>query len=123
MCGMSAHDNVKQRIAALTRADKLVLVALLLRIAYPLIGTLKGVEPPAAGLVRIFFIVALIVFLIGSFPRHLRTWLWSVRHRLVATWIFLGVIPIVLIAVLLLEVGYMLIGQTVSYMTTNEIVR
>ena len=39
------------------------------------------------------------------------------------TWIFVGVVPIVLICVLLAESGFILMGQLVSYMTTNEIIR
>src|SRR5262249_33836505 len=49
--------------------------------------------------------------------------LWRVRHRLLVTWIFVGVVPIILICVLIVQGLYILMGQVVSYMTTNEIVR
>src|SRR5262249_30073264 len=48
---------------------------------------------------------------------------WRVRHRLLVTWIFVGVVPIVLVAMLVGEGLYFLLGQTVGYMTTSEIKR
>jgi sigma-B regulation protein RsbU (phosphoserine phosphatase) len=46
-----------------------------------------------------------------------------VRHRLLVTWILVGVVPIVLICTLLVQGLYILMGQAVGYMTTSEIGR
>src|SRR5215469_7101833 len=98
---MSPGEKLKQQLASLSRIDKVFLIALVLRIIYP-------AEVSGAGLVRLFFVVALIIFLIGSLPKHMKPLLWRVRHRLIATWIFIGLVPIVLIALLVGEVGYIL---------------
>src|SRR6185369_11869416 len=73
--------------------------------------------------VRLLFIVATIVFLIVSFPKLMRKVLWRVRHRLLVTWIFVGVVPIVLICLLVAEGLFFLMGQTAGYMTTSEMER
>jgi sigma-B regulation protein RsbU (phosphoserine phosphatase) len=107
----------------MTRIDKVTLTALILRVTYLIIAVASGYQLPGATLVRVFFNVTLILFLVLSFPRLMRNFLWRVRHRLLVTWIFVGVVPIVLIFLLLAEVGFILMGQLVGYMTTNEMVR
>lgn len=120
---MSRFEKTKERIRNLTRIDKVFLIALILRITYGAFATAAGYPLPGDGLVRFFFIVAAILFLIRSFPKLVRTLLWRVRHRLLVTWIFVGVVPIVLIVLLLAEGTYFLMGQFVGYMTTNELRR
>src|SRR5215467_6083725 len=107
----------------MTRIDKVTLTALIVRVTYLVIAVASGSQLPGATLVRVFFNVTVILFLVLSFPRLMRRFLWRVRHRLLVTWIFVGVVPIVLIFLLLAEVGFILMGQLVSYMTTNELVR
>src|SRR5215469_13951347 len=107
----------------MTRVDKVALTALILRVTYLVAAVASGSQLPGATLVRVFFNVTVILFLVLSFPRLMRRFMWRVRHRLLVTWIFVGVVPIVLIFLLLAEVGFILMGQLVSYMTTNEIVR
>src|SRR5215475_1523272 len=107
----------------MTRVDKVTLTALILRVTYFLFAVATGSQLPGATLARVFFNVTVILFLVLSFPRLMRNFMWRVRHRLLVTWIFVGVVPIVLIFLLLAEVGFILMGQLVSYMTTNEIVR
>jgi phosphoserine phosphatase RsbU/P len=120
---MSRLEKTKHQIASLSRSEKAFLIALLLRLAYALIGGIAGTTLPGDLLIRLFFIVATIVFLIWSFPKLVRSLLWRVRHRLLVTWIFVGVVPIVLICMLVGQGLYFLMGQVVGYMTTNEISR
>src|SRR5215469_503258 len=107
----------------MTRVDKVALTALILRVTYLVAAVASGSQLPGATLVRVFFNLMVVLFLVLSFPRLMRSFMWRVRHRLLVTWIFAGVVPIVLIFLLLAEVGFILMGQLVSYMTTNEIVR
>ena len=107
----------------MTRLDKVTLTALILRVTYLVVNLASGSQLPGATLVRVFFNVTVILFLALSFPKLMRNFMWRVRHRLLVTWIFVGVVPIILIFLLLAEVGFILMGQLVSYMTTNEIVR
>jgi sigma-B regulation protein RsbU (phosphoserine phosphatase) len=120
---MPAPEKNKRRFSDLSRVNIVFLIALALRILYPVVEAWAGVDLPGDLLVRVFFIVAFILFLVLSFPKLLRAFLWRVRHRLLVTWIFVGVVPIVLIFALLAEGMYIFMGQIVSYMTTNEILR
>jgi sigma-B regulation protein RsbU (phosphoserine phosphatase) len=49
--------------------------------------------------------------------------LWRVRHRLLVTWVLVGVVPLVLICALFAEGFFILMGQAAAYMTANEIAR
>jgi phosphoserine phosphatase RsbU/P len=115
--------TLKQQFGALSKVDKTFSIALLVQIVYSLIDSVTGVQLPASGLVRVLFIIITIVFLIRSFPRLFRKLVWRVRHRLLVTWIFLGVVPIILIAALVVQGLYILMGQVAGYMTTTEIDR
>src|SRR5439155_22315456 len=97
--------------------------ALVVRMSYGLISVGTGFELPASGLVRFVFVFICIVFLIRSGPRLLRKMLWRVRHRLLVTWVLVGVVPIVLICALVGEGLFILMGQVAGYMTTTEISR
>ena len=99
----------------MTRLDKVTLTALILRVTYLVAAVASGSQLPGATLIRVFFNVMVVLFLVLSFPRLMRSFMWRVRHRLLVTWIFVGVVPIVLIFLLLAEVGFILMGQLVSY--------
>src|SRR5262245_19342877 len=120
---MTRTQKLQQTIRALTRIEKTFLIALFLRILYALIGAATGFELPGSGLVRALFVIAGILFLVRSFPKWIRILLWRVRHRLLVTWIFVGVVPIVLICLLVGEGLYFFMGQVVGNMATNEIRR
>jgi len=107
----------------MSNTNKVFLAAALLRVLYAVGGTLLGRDLPGAGLVSLFFIVAAIIFLFVSFPKLVRRLLWRVRHRLLVTWVFVGVVPIVLISALAAQGLYILMGQFVGHMTTTEISR
>ena len=115
--------RLQLQLSALSKVDKAFLIALALRLAYPLIQSATRLRLPGYGLISLLFLIAAIVFLIRSFPRLLRTLLWRVRHRLVVTWVLVGVVPIVLLCLLFGQGLYILMGQLVSYMTVSEVTR
>jgi hypothetical protein len=108
---------------SLSNIDKTFLIALVIRVAFGLIARAAGIDPPGFGVIQFVFIVIAIIFLIRSFPKWTRALLWRVRHRLLVTWIFVGVVPIVLICLLIVEGMFVLMGQIIGYMTTQEIAR
>jgi sigma-B regulation protein RsbU (phosphoserine phosphatase) len=112
-----------ERFRSLSRIDQAFLIALVLRVAYWLVEAGAGARLPGDGVVRFLFIAAGILFLAASFPRLMRKLLWRVRHRLLVTWVFVGVVPIVLICILVALGLFFLMGQASGYMTTSEIAR
>src|SRR5439155_3837431 len=118
---MSRLKKLIQQFGLLSRIDQAFLISLVVRVGYPLVGSVY--QLPGEGFVRLIFVITSILFLIRSFPKLVRKVLWRVRHRLLATWLLVGVVPIVLICALLWEGLFILMGQVVGYMTTNEITR
>jgi len=116
-------QKLSNRIKSLSNLDKTFLISLALRLVYALIGRAISSRLPGHTLVEFVFIVSTIVFLIRSFPKWVRSLLWRVRHRLLVTWVFVGVVPIVLICILIVEGMFVLMGQVIGYMTTQEIAR
>ena len=47
--------------------------------------------------------------------------LWRLRNRLIVTYVFIGVIPVLLIATIALGVGYLFAGQFATYLATSDI--
>ena len=55
--------------------------------------------------------------------RILRTSVWRLRNRLIVTYVFIAVVPIVLVAALAAIGGYLLINQLAIYLVTSELDR
>jgi sigma-B regulation protein RsbU (phosphoserine phosphatase) len=75
------------------------------------------------GVVR--FIAACGLFVTGLWLviRLLRKAVWRLRNRLIVTYVFIAVVPIVLIAALAWMGGYLLINQLAVYLVTSELDR
>ncbi|HTB14912.1 MAG TPA: SpoIIE family protein phosphatase [Bryobacteraceae bacterium] len=71
------------------------------------------------------FLAAVGVFVTGVWlaVRLLRTAVWRLRNRLIVTYMFIAVVPIVLIAALASMGGYLLISQLAVYLVTSELDR
>lgn len=123
MATMSSRIPFQTQFSRLSKTEKAFSSALFLQVVYWLVEAVAGVQLPGWTLVRLVFIVCTILFVVRSFPRVARKLLWRVRHRLLVTWIFLGVVPIVLICALVAEGMFILMGQVAGYMTTAEISR
>jgi len=71
------------------------------------------------------FLAAVGVFVTGFWLaiRLLRKAVWRLRNRLIVTYMFIAVVPIVLIAALASMGGYLLISQLAVYLVTSELDR
>jgi sigma-B regulation protein RsbU (phosphoserine phosphatase) len=77
---------------------------------------------PLSGL-KILAAVGLFVTGLWLAIRLLRTAVWRLRNRLIVTYMFIAVVPIVLIAALAAMGGYLLISQLAVYLVTSELDR
>lgn len=79
----------------------------------------------AAPLSGVRFLAAFAVFITGLWFgfRLLRRAVWRLRNRLYVTYVFIAVVPIVLIAALTWMGGYLLISQLAVYLVTSELDR
>src|ERR1051326_4617792 len=98
------------------------LVFLFLLLAYVLLGWLL----PGNGL---RLLAALGMFISGlwvvirMFRRAARQAIWSLRNRLVVTYLFISIVPILLVAALATLGGYSLVSQLAVYLVTSEMDR
>lgn len=66
-----------------------------------------------------FFLVALLLILV---LRYARTRLmWRLRNRLLVTYVFIGVIPVVLVVCMALLAGFLFAGQFATYLATSDL--
>jgi sigma-B regulation protein RsbU (phosphoserine phosphatase) len=73
------------------------------------------------GWVKFLIFDAAVLFSILTFRWLKRKLLWRLRNRLIVTYVFIGVIPAVLLVVMALITIYLFAGQFASYVVTSEI--
>jgi sigma-B regulation protein RsbU (phosphoserine phosphatase) len=91
------------------------------RIGFGFVGVFIGMQLPDFIDAAVVVSVLILVFTISR--RILSAVLWRLRNRLIATYIFIGIVPIVLIVSMLGIAMYMLAGQGVAYLITTELER
>ncbi len=107
--------NIQKIIAWMGRAGIAFAVFVLLFLALDYYSPLGGVK----------FLAAVGMFFTGVWLaiRLLRKAVWRLRNRLIVTYMFIAVVPIVLIAALAAMGGYLLISQLAVYLVTSELNR
>jgi phosphoserine phosphatase RsbU/P len=86
---------------------------------------LKPIAPAASdslgGWVKFLLFDAALLFSILSFRALRRRILWRLRNRLIVTYVFIGVIPAVLLVAMAFIATYLFAGQFASFVVTSEI--
>ncbi len=73
------------------------------------------------GWVRFLLFDAAVLFAIIAFRTVKRKILWRLRNRLIVTYVFIGVIPVVLLVLMALITTYLFAGQFATFVITSEI--
>ena len=60
-------------------------------------------------------------FLLMGYRWLTRNLMWRLRNRLIVTYIFIGVIPIILLATIFVLAGYLFAGQFATFVVTNDL--
>ncbi len=76
-----------------------------------------------ATLLALVLVVLGSILAIGVIRRVVRKSIWRLRNRLVATYVFIGMVPIVLILALAGIGTYILVGQVAAYLVSSELDR
>lgn len=112
-----------------TRLEKVLVVLVAQQLVHRTVYALSGIELRIQGLLTfLFYALALLVGL-KYLSRFIRLTSWRLRNRLILSYIFIGVVPIMLIFAMLGIGMYILMGQVATYLMTaemnrrNEIVR
>src|SRR5271166_4486930 len=71
-----------------------------------------------AGFILYVFVVCALLMGLRWVRRRL---MWRLRNRLIVTYVFIGVIPIILVAVMTLLAGYLFAGQFATYVASADL--
>lgn len=74
-----------------------------------------------SGWIGLFSFIALVLFLILGLRQLKARLLWRLRNRLVVTYVFIGVIPVVLLVTLALGSFYLFAGQFATFVVTTSL--
>ncbi len=102
----------------------LLLLDLALYVGQKLLALVSAAAAARSGLSGWVSFLTFILLVLGSILgfRWMRDkLLWRLRNRLIVTYIFIGVIPVLLIATIALGAGYLFAGQFATYLATSDI--
>lgn len=103
------------------RKEKGFLFLLLQQMTYRLWTALTGGSLPLEFLFTLLFIVFTLIVGQDYLRRLLRPLLWSLRNRLIVTYIFIGVVPMILTLAMVASGLYLLIGQVATHLVSAEL--
>jgi hypothetical protein len=103
---------------SLSKLDWLAVVVCIAGLAAA-VNPLSGL--PGAGLVRLFGVLAASYVLVRFWSRWRAELLWSLRNRLILGYLFLAVVPIVLLLFLASMLGQILYSQLAAYLLYHDI--
>ncbi len=116
---MGSPSSFKQLWSYLGRADKLFLAVLAVYLVARLVG--------AGGLPHLLIVFALLVtgFVVALKWLRISTRkaIWRLRNRLIVAYLFIAVVPVLLIAILGAGYSYVMAGQVAIYLTNSELDR
>jgi phosphoserine phosphatase RsbU/P len=80
-----------------------------------------SLRPHLGGWVVFLVILAGVLFSVLGFRWLKRRILWRLRNRLIVTYVFIGVIPVILLLTLAFAAGYLFAGQFAGFLVTSEL--
>ncbi len=113
--------TIKTLFIKLDLKEKLFLLMLLQQLVYRINFRWTGQAWPGSFVLTVLFVV-LALFLGGHYLRRLiRPLLWSLRNRLIVTYVFIGVVPLLLILAMVASGLYLVMGQVATHLVSSEI--
>ncbi len=103
----------------LGRLEAVFLVLLLLDIALYFVRSMAVL----GALCTVAVLILGAIVLVRLVRRNLRQLLWRLRNRLIVSYLFIAVVPIVLVMLMVGMAGYVLLGQIAIYAVTTELDR
>ena len=110
-----------QFLRSLATFEKILFGFIGVRFGFGIVGAVIGMQLP--DFIDAVVAVAVLILVFTTSRRLLGVVLWRLRNRLIATYIFIGIVPIVLIVSMLGIAMYMLAGQGAAYLITTELER
>ncbi len=113
--------TIKTLLSKLNLKEKLFLLMLLQQLVYRINFRWTGQTWPGSFVLTVLFVV-LALFLGGHYlQRLIRPLLWSLRNRLIVTYVFIGVVPLLLILAMVASGLYLVMGQVATHLVSSEV--
>ncbi|MBI3667412.1 MAG: SpoIIE family protein phosphatase [Acidobacteria bacterium] len=113
----------KVRIPRLGRLDSILVLLLILSALAWLAERLAGWSVPGRGVLQFLAYIAAFLLAFKLLRLWIRTLLWRVRNRMILLFLFVGLVPLILVTALVGLAGYILTGQVAVYIATSELDR
>ena len=82
---------------------------------------IPSISSSLGGWVSFLSVLAIVLFALVGFRWLRKQLLWRLRNRLIVTYVFIGVIPVILLVVMSSLILYLLAGQFANFVVTSEI--
>jgi sigma-B regulation protein RsbU (phosphoserine phosphatase) len=105
----------------LGHSEKLFVLVLILEVTNEVLHQVNVGPLPFKGFIDLTFIILASTLLLKYFLRLTRRFVWRIRNRLIVAYIFIGVVPVLLILAMLTVGLYVLMGQVATYLLTREL--
>jgi len=116
-------SQLRKRIPPLGRLEQIFLLLLAANAAAAAAEIAAGWTLPGWELLQLAGYLVTVVLLVKLARLMLRALLWRVRNRMILLFLFLGVVPLLLVSTLVGLAAYFLTGQVAVHMATTELDR
>jgi len=99
-----------------TRMARFAIASGMLTAAWTLVGVHGFTQSYSATVC--LFVGALLILAYRAFKKH---FMWRLRNRLIVTYVFIGVIPLILLATMGLVAGFLFAGQFSTFVITTDV--
>jgi phosphoserine phosphatase RsbU/P len=103
-----------------SRLDRVGFVVIILYVVCKLFGR-AGVALPLSGLVAFLFFLAIVYFVVRLMPWVRKRLLWRLRNRLIVAYIFMSVVPILLLLTIIGFAAYLLELQVGAHLLRDDL--
>ena len=111
------------RFSNLSWLQRITLVLFVIMVANWAMVSITGYSLLGGDLFTLFFIVFFVLLGLTLIPPLVRRIVWRVRHRLLVSYFFVGVLPVVLMVIFVCFGFYLVLAQTANYLLHVEIER
>ncbi len=121
MVSKTSIRDILQKIRPKTWVGRVTAYAAALYVIFRLVGWARGRAVFGTGVVGVILFVGAVLLGFRLLGRLRRLILWRLRNRLLVTYVFIAVVPVVLIVAMVVVSGYLMFGQLGAYLLISDL--